>query len=92
MNIMIPRDGFKYKETVFSCRPFIVLIKILPYERRNGIANAPIEAKMGTLSYSWNLLYFSLCPANPIEMSVTPAKVINIMKTSIYLSFSPVMK
>jgi hypothetical protein len=92
MNIIIPREGFRYRETVFSCRPFMVLIKILPYERRNGIANAPIEAKIGTLSYSSTLLYFSLCPANPIEMSVTPAKVINIMKISMYLSLSPVMK
>ena len=67
------RVGFMYKLTVFSFKFFIFDIKMLPYERRNGIKKAPKIARAGGYSS------FVSDSLNPSVISVTPTKVTPII-------------
>jgi len=50
MSIVKAKTGLIYIDTVFSWRPFILYIKIFPYDNKNGIENVPIYTRIGT---SW---------------------------------------
>lgn len=79
------RKKFIYNDTVFSPKPTICLIKMLPYERSIGMQNAPNFAKIGA---SPSTCFFS---SNPRVIKVTPMKVMTIINKSLRFSFSPSM-
>ena len=62
---------------------------ILPSDSKNGIAKAPIFAKVGAFISS---LFKSLYKLNPIVTKVTPANVIKIRMMSTQIIRSPVMR
>ena len=84
-NIASARKKFIYNETVFSPRPDICLIRMLPYERSIGMQNAPTFAKIGASPSSY---FFS---SKPRVINVTPIKVTTIIKKSLRFSCSPIM-